>query len=49
MSKRSRRSHSLAFKATVALAAMKGEKALAESPQQYDMHPNLISRCGCGC
>jgi transposase len=28
----------------VALAAVKGEKTLAELAQQYDVHPNLISQ-----
>ena len=44
MSKRPRRSHSPAFKAKVALAAVKGEKTLAELAQQYDVHPNLINQ-----
>ncbi len=39
MSKRPRRNHSPAFKAKVALAAVKGEKTLAELAQQYDVHP----------
>ena len=43
MSRRPRRNHSPAFKAKVALAAMKGEKTLAELAQQYDVHPNQIT------
>lgn len=43
MSKRPRRNHSPAFKAKVALAAVKGEKTLAELAQQYDVHPNLVT------
>ncbi|KVW64453.1 transposase [Burkholderia ubonensis] len=43
MAKRSRRSHSPAFKAKVALAALKGDKTLAELAQQYDIHPNQIT------
>jgi transposase-like protein len=43
MSKRQRRNHSPAFKARVALAAIKGEKALAELAQQFDVHANQIS------
>ena len=43
MSKRPRRNHSPAFKAKVALAAVKGEKTLAELAQQYDVHPNQIT------
>ena len=44
MSKRPRRNHSQAFKAKVALAAVKGEKTLAELAHQYDVHPNLINQ-----
>lgn len=40
--KRPRRNHSAAFKAKVALAALKGEKTLAEISQQYEVHPNQI-------
>ena len=40
MTKRTRRNHSPAFKAKVALAAVKGEKTLAELAQQFDVHPN---------
>jgi transposase-like protein len=36
-SKRPRRSHAAAFKAKVALAAVKGEKTLAELAQQFDV------------
>lgn len=43
MAKRSRRSHSPAFKAKVALAGLKGDKTLAELAQQYDVHPNEIT------
>ena len=43
MTKRSRRSHSPAFKAKVALAALKGDKTLAELAQQYDVHPNQVT------
>lgn len=44
MSKRPRGNHSPAFKAKVALAAVRGEKTLAELAQQYDVHPNLINQ-----
>jgi transposase len=43
MTKRIRRTHSPAFKAKVALAALKGEKTLADLAQQFDMHPNQIT------
>jgi transposase len=42
ITKRSRRTHSPAFKAKVALAAIKGEKTLAELAQQFDVHPNHV-------
>ena len=43
MAKRARRTHSPAFKAKVALAAIKGEKTLAELAQQHEVHPNQIT------
>jgi transposase len=43
MSKRPRRNHAPAFKAKVAVAAIKGEKTLAELAQQFDVHPNQIT------
>lgn len=43
MTKRSRRTHSPAFKAKVALAAIKGEKTVVELAQQFDVHPNQIT------
>jgi len=45
MTKRTRRTHSAAFKAKVALAAaVKSERRLAELAQQFDVHPNRIAR-----
>ena len=43
MTKRPRRNHTPAFKAKVALAAIKGEKTLADLAQQFDVHPNQIT------
>ncbi|MDQ0839858.1 hypothetical protein QFZ54_003711 [Sphingomonas faeni] len=40
---RTRLNHSSAFKAKVALAAVKREKALAELAQQFVVHPNQIT------
>lgn len=44
MTKRPRRNHSPAFKAKVALAAIKGEKTTIELAQQFDVHPNQIKQ-----
>ncbi|MBF0335982.1 MAG: IS3 family transposase [Alphaproteobacteria bacterium] len=43
MTKRTRRNHTPAFKAKVALAAIKGDKTLAELAQQFDVHPNQVT------
>jgi len=40
--KRSRRKLTAQFKATVALAALKGDKTLSELSSQFDVHPNQI-------
>ena len=43
MSKRPRRNHAPAFKAKLALAAIKGDRTLAELAEQFDVHPNQIT------
>ena len=43
MTRRKRRNHSPTFKAQVAVAALKGDKTLAELAQQFDIHPNQIA------
>ena len=43
MTRRPRRNHTPAFKAKVALAALKGEKTLTELAQFFDVHPNQIT------
>ena len=44
MTKRPRLNHSPTFKAKVALAALKGDKTLAELAQQFDVHANQIKK-----
>ena len=43
MSKRPRRNHSAAFKAKVALTAVRGEQTIGEIAQKHDVHPNQVS------
>ena len=44
MSRRPRRNHSPAFKAKVALAAIKGEATLAELAQRFDVNAHQIGQ-----
>ena len=44
MAKRPRRNHSPAFKAKVALAAIKGDKTLVELTEYFDIHANQITQ-----
>jgi transposase-like protein len=44
MSRRPRRNHTAAFKAKVALAAVRGDKTLAELAEEFDLHPNQITQ-----
>lgn len=43
MARKQRRNHSPAFKAKVALAAIKGDKTLSELAEQFEVHPNQIT------
>ena len=43
MSRRPRRNHSSAFKAKVALAAVKGDRTIAQLAEHFDVHPNQIT------
>ena len=43
MNRRPRRNHTPAFKAKVALSAIKGDRTLAELAGQFDVHPNQIT------
>jgi transposase len=40
MTRRPRRNHTAAFKAKVALAALKGDKTLSELEERFDVHAN---------
>ncbi|WP_409190462.1 IS3 family transposase [Bradyrhizobium sp. RDM4] len=43
MSRRARRNHTPGFKAKVALAAVKGDRTIAQLAEQFDVHPNQIT------
>lgn len=44
MAKRPRRNHTAAFKARVALEAVKEEKTVVEIAEIYDVHPNQVTQ-----
>ena len=44
MSKRSHRNHSPAFRAKVALSAVRGDKTLSELATHFDVHPTQITQ-----
>ena len=44
MTRRPRRNHGAAFKAKVALEAIKGEQTLSELAERFQVHPNQITQ-----
>ncbi len=49
MTRRPRRNHGAAFKAKVALEAIKGEQTLSELAERFEVHPNQITQWKRGC
>ena len=43
MNRRPRRNHTPAFKGKVALAAVKGDRTIAQLAEHFDVHPNQIT------
>jgi transposase-like protein len=44
MTRRPRRNHSAAFKAKVALEALKEEQTIIEIAERFDVHPNQVTK-----
>lgn len=44
MPRRPRRNHSPAFKAKVAVEAIKGEQQVIEIAERFDVHPNVVTK-----
>jgi len=44
MSKRSRRNHSAAFKAKVAVEALKGEQTVIQLAERFNVHPTQVTQ-----
>jgi|SRR5229473_3503579 len=43
MNRRPRRNHTSAFRAKVALSAVKGDRTVAQLAEHFDVHPNQIT------
>ena len=43
MARRQRRTHSATFKSQVAVAALRGDKTIAEIAEKFEVHPNQVT------